>query len=151
MEAGIPYIFMSNFRNILIFIKSKESFLMYSFVGATGAIIYIFSLAIILEKFEVDYRLAVSIAYILGTSFHFFCNKFLTFNKPEFSDIPVQIFRYIILSICSYTLSMLIIIFTVERLHYQPYHGVVGSIVITMVANYLIAKHWVFTNTLRGK
>jgi len=141
---------MTTYRDIINLAKDKESFLMYFFVGGTGAIIYIFALAIILEKFQVDYRLAVSIAYILGTSFHFFCNKFLTFNKPELSDIPVQIFRYIILSIFSYTLSMLIVIFIVERLHYSPYHGVVGSIAVTMVANYLIAKHWVFTHTLEG-
>ena len=125
-------------------VKSAKSFLVFSLVGATGAGIYFLVLALLLEVLATDYRVAVTIAYSLGTIFNFLTNKLLTFKNRESSDTTIQLFRYAAVAAFSYVLTMLIVLFTVEGLHHSPYFGAIASHAVTLVVNYLLSKHWVF-------
>lgn len=127
-------------------LKSAKSFFVFSLVGATGAGIYFLVLAVLLEVLAIDYRVAVTIAYLLGVIFHFLTNKFLTFKNRDLSDATTQLFRYAAVAAFSYVLTMLIVLFAVERLHHPPYYGVIASLAVTVVVNYLLSKHWVFAH-----
>lgn len=75
-------------------LKNAKSFLVFSLVGATGAGIYFLILAVLLEILAIDYRAAVTIAYLLGMIFHFLTNKLLTFKNRELAATTTQLFRY---------------------------------------------------------
>lgn len=127
-------------------LKNGKSFLVFSLVGATGAVIYFLCLAVLLEVLAIDYRVAVTIAYLLSLIFNFMTNKLLTFKNRELSDMTTQFYRYAAVAALSYVLTMLIVLFTVERLHHPPYFGVIASLAVTVVVNYLLSKHWVFAH-----
>lgn len=132
-------------------LKKRISFLVFSLVGATTAGIYFVSLAVLLEKFAVDYRVAVTISYLLGVTFHFSANKLLTFKNNELMGTIPQLFRYAAVAVFNYVLTMLIVLFTVERLRQPPYLGVFISVGITAVSGYLLSKHWIFAHAEKRK
>lgn len=135
---------MTAAAGIYALFKNANSFLIFSLVGATGAGIYFLSLAGLLEVLSIDYRMAVTIAYLLGTIFNFLTNKFLTFKNRELSNTPIQLFRYAATAAFSYVLTMLIVLIAVEKLHQSPYFGAIASHVVTLIVNYLLSRHWVF-------
>jgi putative flippase GtrA len=125
-------------------LKDVKSFLVFSFVGAATAGIYFSSLAIMLEIFEIDYRIAVTISYFLGVTFHFLANKFVTFKNNELSGAITQIFRYATVAALNYVVTMLIVLLTVEKLHQPPYVGVLIAVGATVIMAYLLFKYWIF-------
>ena len=119
-------------------------------VGATGAGINFLSLAVLLEVFVIDYRVGVTVSYLLGVIFHFLTNKLLTFKNREFSNVPSQLFRYVTVAAISYVVTILIVVIVVEGLHSQPYFGVIASLAVTVVIHYMLSKHWIFAYPRRG-
>ncbi|MBX9810886.1 MAG: GtrA family protein [Burkholderiales bacterium] len=125
-------------------LKDRKSFLVFSLVGAATAGIYFLALAVLLEILAIDYRVAVTISYLLGVTFQFSANKFLTFKNKELMDTIPQLFRYAAVAAFNYVLTMLIVMFTVEKLRQPPYLGVFISVGVTVIVGYLLSKHWIF-------
>jgi putative flippase GtrA len=132
-------------------LKNKKSFLVFSLVGAATAGLYFLSLAVLLEILAVDYRVAVTISYLLGVTFHFSANKCLTFRNIELIGTIPQLFRYAAVAAFNYVLTMLIVLFTVEKLRQPPYLGVFISVGVTMIVGFLLSKHWIFVQVENRK
>jgi putative flippase GtrA len=132
-------------------LKNRKSFLVFSLVGAATAGLYFLSLAVLLEILTVDYRVAVTISYLLGVTFQFLANKLLTFRNTELMGTIPQLFRYAAVAAFNYVLTMLIVLFTVEKLHQPPYLGVLISVGVTVIVGYLLSKHWIFAQAENRK
>jgi len=70
-----------------------------------------------------DYRVAVTMSYLLGVTFHF-----LTINssrsRTKSCGAVTELFRYAIVAALNYVVTMIIVLLTVEKLHRPPYLGV---------------------------
>ena len=121
----------------------EQSFFKFGLVGAATAAIYFLVLASLLELLKADYKLAVSIAYIVSVTFQFNANKYFTF-KAERKNVVHQLTKYLILLIINYLITMLVVRFVVEKLGLTAYHGVLASVPLIMVVGYLLSKHWIF-------
>lgn len=132
-------------------LKNTRSFLLFCFVGAATAGIYFLSLAVLLEAFGIDYRLAVTISYLFGVTFQFSTNKVLTFQDRSVAETIPQLFRYATVAVLNYLLTMLIVLFAVEKLRQPPYFGVFIAVGVTMVSGYLLSKHWIFGRSEKRK
>lgn len=131
-------------------LRDVKSFLVFSFVGAATAGIYFLSLAVLLEMFAMDYRVAVTISYSLALTFHFLTNKLITFKNKELAGSVAQVLRYAIFAAFNYVLTMIIVLLTVEKLHRPPYLGLLLSVCVTVIVGYLLSKHWIFARTENG-
>lgn len=116
----------------------------FGIVGLGTAAIYFFVMWIALSKLSINYLISVSIAYITSTIFHFLANRHFTFGVISNRGFR-QLIRYFGLWIFNYTVTLLVVFFCVEELHWSSYVGVFVSVVVTFLSGYFMAKHWVFS------
>jgi putative flippase GtrA len=125
------------------FILDRRSIIAYLVVGALTAMLYFSVFTGLWQILYVEYRIAVSIAYLMAVSFHFFMNRKITFQITG-GNIRQEIARYAVMGILNYLVSMLVLEFSVKILLLSPYLGVLFGIATTLVSGYLLSKHWVF-------
>lgn len=128
--------------NVIDKILSRE-LLTYLFVGGVTFLIYMASIALIVEIIHFDYRVGVSVAYAIAVIFHFFANRTLTFraNKHRLLD---QSIRYIGILMLNYLITLIAVSLCVEWLHFSPYLSAAIAIVLTVGVGYFASKFWVF-------
>jgi putative flippase GtrA len=92
---------------------------------------------------HMDYRVGISVSYIISIIFHFSANRYITFQSYDSSMMP-QIFRYITMASFNYILTLVIVFISVEMLHLSPYVGAGIAVIFTVIIGFLLAKLWVF-------
>ncbi|MCL4490365.1 MAG: GtrA family protein [Nitrospirae bacterium] len=126
------------------FAFNKRSVAAFVVVGILTAAVY-FSLYTLLWKLLcLDYRIAVTVAYLGGVLFHFSMNRRITFRSRNAKALH-QVGRYTVMIGFNYLLTMIIVEISVKILSLQPYWGVIFATCFTAVTGYLISKFWVFT------
>ena len=121
----------------------SREFLTYLIVGGLTFLIYFGFIALTLEILHLDYRVGVSIAYLLAVIFHFIINRKFTFRAYGDLLIP-QFIRYAGVVLVNYLITMLVVSFCVVNLSIPPYLGAALALVLTVGVGYLSSKIWVF-------
>ena len=129
----------------------SQEFLTYLVVGGLTALVYFGFIALSVEDFELDYRIGVSIAYVLAVSFHFLANRKFTFRAVN-SRLMHQSIRYLGVLMINYLITLGVVSFFVGKLGISTYLSAVISIVVTVGVGYFASKFWVFSREfLRDK
>ena len=137
---------MRNIQKVkLEMISHCYSFVKFAMVGMSTAAIFFLVMWLVDVVFKVNYQLAISLAYIFSTTFHFFMNRYFTFGamaeKPN-----QQVFRYLIMWMINYLIIMMVVSVCVERFFLSTYTGVCVSTVFSVSVGYILARFWVFKN-----
>lgn len=127
--------------------NNKRSIALFCLVGATTALLNFSVFGILWNLLQINYRFAVTCSYILSALFHFTANRRFTF-KSHGTDLHAHAFKYLIMILINYTITMCVMYIVVEILTLSPYFGVACSITATFGTGYLLAKYWVFRNRL---
>lgn len=139
------------YAKLKIFIlKNKNSFFSFILVGLLTAGIYFSLFALLWQLLNLDYKIAVSIAYITAILFYFFFNRKFTFKNHTHS-IREQFSKFIIMAFINYLATLAVIHIVMELLKLPPYFGMVIALGITTILSYLIAKFWVFQSQHQGE
>lgn len=120
-----------------------RSFGVFLLVGFLTALCYFGVFGVLYSGFKFQYRMSVSVAYVLAILFHFIMNRNVTFLSKSTRLFP-QVFRYIIMTIGNYIVTLAIVTFSTEMSGYSPYIGVFIAVSITLVSGYLLSRFWVF-------
>lgn len=112
-------------------------------VGGISAAINFVSFAILWKYNHIDYKVSVTVAYILSVIFHFVANRRYTF-KSHGNNLWGHLKKYIVMIIINYLITMFIMYIVTESLLLSPYYGIVLSIGATVGIGYFLAKFWVF-------
>lgn len=120
-------------------------FLVYLVVGGLTALIYFGFIALGVEILELDYRIAVSAAYVIAVSFHFLSNRKFTFRVAD-SRVIRQSIRYMSVLMINYLITISIVSLLVGKHGVSTYLSAAVSIVVTVGIGYLASKFWVFRN-----
>lgn len=123
--------------------SQANHFLKFGIVGFITATIYFLVMWLMESVMGMHYLLAITIAYVLSTAFHFFANRHFTFkvgNEEKF----FQLIRYLVMWLINYILTMLIVIICVQQIHLSSYVGVCGSVIVTVFVGYFLSRNWVF-------
>ena len=91
-----------------------------------------------------NYKIAVSIAYLASVLTHFIANRRFTFQSHGHNLWP-HIAKYCSLVVINYLITLAVVHIIVVELFLSPYLGIVGSIIATVLVGFLLAKLWVFT------
>lgn len=134
----------------LLRLIDARTFTFFLSVGALSAISYFVSFALIDHLAHVNYKIGVSLAYVISVLVHFTGNRILTFQSHG-SDFARHIVRYLSMVILNYLITLIIMHIVVSDLHITPYFGITCSIAATVGSGYLLAKFWVFTKATRGE
>ena len=139
---------MMNFKSVFpkfgIFFDRYRKFIIFGVIGALTALINLGTLFIFLGLFKFEYKVAVTFSYFLGVIFHFFTNKIITFNNNDYRSILKQLFRYAIMAVINYLISLFLVVVIVEKLGQPAYLGVLISIVFSAIIGFNLSKIWVF-------
>ena len=90
-----------------------------------------------------DYRIAVSLAYVITVTSHFWLNRFFTFSASE-QRILHNVGKYLLLLPLNYGVTLAVVGLVVEVAGLSPYLGVITSTLATSSVSFLILKHFVF-------
>lgn len=112
-------------------------------VGAMTAVVYFSALWIGMHCIVLHYLYAVSIAYLLATTFHFLMNRRFTFQATDGQHVE-QLTRYLILCFLNYGITVLMVWLAVAHWALSPYVGSLGAIFATINTNYFLGRYWVF-------
>jgi putative flippase GtrA len=91
-----------------------------------------------------DYRFAVTLAYIITVVAHFLLNRMFTYNKGE-SHIIGHIGRYGVMLAINYAITISVSIATVEVCGLSPYIGVIFATGATACSSFFLMKDFVFS------
>jgi putative flippase GtrA len=120
-----------------------RSMLLFPIIGALTAVVYFSLFNLMWYLLNIDYRIAVSIAYVTAATFQFFANRNLTFRSCG-HRVLFQMIKYVVMVLINYVITMIVVHFVVEVLKLPPPVGVVAAIATTVVSGYLLSRYWVF-------
>jgi putative flippase GtrA len=112
-------------------------------VGAVTATLYFALLAFLLEVVRTEYRVAVSVSYIIVNIFQFFSNRILTFKAAREPKID-QMVRYLVALALNYLITLAVVTSGVEILRLTPYWSVLIALLITTPVGFILSRNWVF-------
>ncbi len=125
------------------FASHVKAFTKFGAVGAITAAIYFFVMWVVNSGLGINYVVAVSLAYILSTTFHFVANRHFTFTAT-LGHQGHQFVRYLVLWLINYIITIGVVTLSVEKFRWSPYLGVCISVILTMCTGYALARYWVF-------
>jgi putative flippase GtrA len=96
-----------------------------------------------------DYRVAVSLAYVITVCCHFTLNKVFTFDATS-DRLRQSAFRYGLLLGLNYTIALSTTWLTVAAIGASPYFGVIAATAGTATSSFFVMKYFVFgSSTVR--
>ena len=131
---------MGIFRKVI-----EPQFFRYLVIGGITALVYFGFFALSVEGFQLNYRVGMSIAYVLAVTFHFLANRKFTFYSKD-GKLIYQWLRYLAVLIINYLVTLVVISFFVDQLGLSAYLAVMLSILVTVCVGYFASKFWVFRN-----
>jgi putative flippase GtrA len=90
-----------------------------------------------------DYRIAVSLSYVITVVCHFMLHRIFTFSAAE-QEIAHNAGRYLLMLALNYGITLSVIWLSVEVVRLSPYIGVVASTGATASTSFLVMKYFVF-------
>lgn len=93
--------------------------------------------------FELDYRLAITFAYIISLISHYLLHRYFTF-RANGQNIKNSIFKYVVMLAINYVIIISVVWFITEVVSGSPYWGLVLSTAITASFSFFFMKYFVF-------
>ncbi len=127
--------------------RAFGQFWKYCLVGASGFIINLFVFWIMINYAGAHYLFAATVSFAVAVSNNFFLNKYWTFGNPD-GDFLSQAGRFIVISVTSWALNLLILRFLIEDANLDN-QIVAQAIAISLVTvlNFSGNKLWSFRQT----
>lgn len=128
----------------LNFFKTHQLQLMiFIIIGVVTFCINMGSFHIFYALAHLDYKLAVSIAYILTFISHFLLHRTFTFSAAD-QKMVHGAWKYVFMLGINYTSLLIVMWFVVDILNGSPYVGLIFSTGITAFTSFFIMKYFVF-------
>ena len=129
--------------SILNYIKANfYSIFKFGIVGIFTTIIYLLFIFIFYDILKLDYRISISLAYIIGVFMQFISNQIFTFKVKTINFIHIK--KYSLLPIINYIHTLLTSLIIVGQLNYTPYISAIISTVLSAIISFLYFKHYLF-------
>jgi len=93
--------------------------------------------------FHWDYRIAVSLAYVITVISHFLLHRIFTFSAAE-QQMVHNAGKYLLMVAVNYGITLTVVGLVVEVVGWSPYIGVIASTAATASTSFFVMKHFVF-------
>lgn len=125
----------------------KKSFMYYVIIGCTTAAMYFFGFVVFFRWVHLHYAIAISLSYLISTTFNFIANRNITFSHGG-TGWHLHLMKYLCIAFFNYLVSLLTVHLIVKDFHFTPYVGVVLAIGMTVMSGYLFSKHWIYRTSI---
>lgn len=129
---------------ILAYISNHKWQLIRFFIVGVATFVINFSLVwLFYGRVALDYRIAVTCAYVITVGAHFFLNRSFTYRQGG-GSVGLDTVKYGVMLIANYLITLGITTGTVELLGLTPYFGIVFAAFATAFSSFLLMKHFIF-------
>lgn len=118
-------------------------FIKFLFVGGSTAILQLSVFYFFLNFIDLDYRISVTVSFILALFYHFMANKIFTFKLSKQVKFT-EVWKYAISSALSYFIILSCTIILVEKYKITPFSSNFFAILINIFITFSLLKLWVF-------
>jgi putative flippase GtrA len=115
----------------------------FGLVGLTTLALNYLLVWIFFARLELNYRVAVTCAYVLTVITHFFLNRSFTYQQKNRSVAP-HTARYSVMLLVNYLIMLAVVSATVDLIGLTPYHGIIFSVSFTAFSSFFLMKYFVF-------
>ncbi|MBT2655290.1 GtrA family protein [Bacillus sp. ISL-18] len=124
----------------------NKEVVLYLFFGILTTFINILSFWILDDLFNLDYKIATTLAWFLSVIFAFITNKKYVFNQKSSGGQSVrkELISFFFFRGLSYILDLAGMVFLVEVIHVDSTIAKVITNIIVIIANYFASKYAVF-------
>jgi putative flippase GtrA len=130
-------------HNLIGYVRKNFQFIYKFLIVGFVTLILNFSLVFLLDKLlQLNYKLSITIAYLLTLIAHFMLNRTFTFEIYYFDW--AHLIKYLLLPLINFIISFLTAIFVVEILHLPPYYSVFFATSFCAVISYTFMKYFLF-------
>jgi len=120
-------------------------FYKFIFVGGCAAALQIITLSVCLQGFGFANQISCMVAYIVSVIFHYFFNRYFTFQVTKKLNIK-EIMRYLSIVVLNLVITLTVTTLTVNTLQLNAYIGTIFSIMTTVSIAFFSSKHWIFNH-----
>lgn len=114
----------------------------YGIVGVFNTLLYFSILFILMKEKWFNLEISTAIATIASFIFHFFCNKFFTFQMTRF--VFKEILKYIQVCFFNYFISIMTLNFFLNVMKLNVLFSTLITTALVMVMGFWISKYWIF-------
>jgi putative flippase GtrA len=123
--------------------KHRGQILRFVIVGAVTFAIYFSAFRALYASVGFSDKMAVSIAYAITVSCHYFFNRFFTFQATD-QELAPTAGKYALLLCVNYLVTLAVMWIFVDLLHGSPYLGVAATTAATTGISFFTMKYFVF-------
>lgn len=123
--------------------RAVGQFWKYCLVGASGFIVNLMVFSVMVSVFDVHYWLAGTVSFGVAVTNNFVLNRYWTFGSSE-RDIFSQATRFLVISVTSWALNMLLLRLFIEDGNFNQYVAQTLAIGMVTVLNFTGNKLWSF-------
>ena len=116
----------------------------FGIVGVVTFVINFLTFSLVFGRLHWDYRVAVSLAYVITVCCHFLLNKSFTFNATSYR-LRRSAPRYGLMLGLNYLITVIAAWITVDVAGLSPYLGVVAATMGTATSSFIVMKYFVFS------
>lgn len=124
-------------------VTHRQQLAKFVIVGFVTFGIYFLSFHLFYGLLRLDYRIAVTFAYLITVISHFLLHRFYTFRAEE-QHVVHNAGKYLLMLAFNYAVTMAVVSLVVEVVGFSPYTGVIASTATTACLSFIIMKYFVF-------
>ena len=123
--------------------RAIRQFWKYCLVGVTGFVLNLLIFWLMIHEFDAHYWLAGTVSFSVAVTNNFLLNRYWTFSSTE-RDIVSQAGRFLVISITSWAVNMLMLRLLIEDANLDQYVAQGLAICLVTVLNFTGNKLWSF-------
>ena len=122
--------------------KFKIEVTKFTLVGAASFVLTFIVFTVLLKILEVNCLVSLIAAWFVGMPFSYILNFVWVFKPEEKIQFKARFIRFLLASILSIVLNMLVLKYIVERTGFDPFYVQVALIPFVAIFNFSTAKYW---------
>lgn len=128
-------------------VKPFIPLLTYCTIGGLNAVLSFVLFTVFWKFLHINYLVATTCTYAITAAVQFFGNRKVTF-KSSSGNLPLQMFKYCIMLIINYLVTMFVVHVDVSVFHLSPYIGMIAATACTATISFTLFKLWIFRHRL---
>jgi dolichol-phosphate mannosyltransferase len=136
------FLYLSNLKKY--YLEKLKKFARFSLVGIFGTILNLAVLYFFTEIIGAHYIISGTIAFFIATVHNYIFNKIWTFEEELHRNFKIKYLKFIVTSIFSLMINLLVLYFLVDYLHIYYILSQLIAILAGSVSNYLLNQRWTF-------
>ena len=140
---------MSSIDYLRLYVKQNfYQFLRFGIVGGSTMLLNLGVFHLFFSTLEIDYRVALTMAYVLSIVMHYILSRFFTYKSTSVLT-GYSMASYIILLLINYGIAFCATWLAKEVLGLMPHYGIILSACITVFISYFYMKYVVFSESVQ--